>query len=116
MSDQKLSAVVLAAGKGTRMKSPLPKVLHPVAGMPMITYPLGALKALDIEDVRVVVGHGKALVEKVVHSVGYSCFEQKEQKGTGHAVMAADFKTLEGDVLIVNGDHPLIAPEDFANF
>ena len=116
MSEQKLSAVVLAAGKGTRMKSPLPKVLHPVAGMPMLSYPLGALRALGVMDVRVVVGHGKDLVQNFVHSLGYACFEQTEQKGTGHAVMAADYQSLEGEVLIVNGDHPLLTAEDLKNF
>lgn len=112
MSQSTLSAIVLAAGKGTRMKSPLPKVLHPVAGMPMITYPLSALRNLDVQDVRVITGHGKEMVEQLVHSIGYACFEQKEQLGTANAVQSADLSTLEGDVFIVNGDHPLLTAED----
>jgi bifunctional UDP-N-acetylglucosamine pyrophosphorylase/glucosamine-1-phosphate N-acetyltransferase len=113
MSQRPLSAIVLAAGKGTRMKSALPKVLHPVAGMPMITYPLSALKSTDVEDVRVIVGHGKEMVQNVVHSLGFSCFEQKDQKGTADAVKSADPATMQGDVFIVNGDHPLLTAEDF---
>lgn len=112
MSDSKLSAIVLAAGKGTRMKSALPKVLHPVAGRPMLTYPLGALRIMNVEDVRVVVGHGKQLVESLLHSIGFASFEQKEQNGTAKAVEVADLATLEGDVFIVNGDHPLLTAED----
>ncbi|MFK8139198.1 MAG: bifunctional UDP-N-acetylglucosamine diphosphorylase/glucosamine-1-phosphate N-acetyltransferase GlmU [Bdellovibrionales bacterium] len=108
----KLSAIVLAAGKGTRMKSPLPKVLHPVAGLPLLTYPLSVMRSLEIDDVRVIVGHGKDLVTQLVNSLGFSVYEQKEQKGTGDAVKSADLDTLEGEVIILNGDHPLITAQD----
>lgn len=110
-----LSAIVLAAGKGTRMASPLPKVLHPVAGLPMITYVLGALKNLGLVEIRVVLGHGQELIRRVVDSLGVGLFIQTEQKGTAHAVRSAGVDSLEGDVLIVNGDHPLITDKDLKN-
>lgn len=107
-----LSVIILAAGQGTRMKSPLPKVLHPVAGTPMIARVISAAKSFKPTEVRVVVGHGKGLVEQVIVPMGVTTHEQKERKGTAHAVMAADVDTLSGNVLILNGDHPLIRKED----
>jgi bifunctional UDP-N-acetylglucosamine pyrophosphorylase/glucosamine-1-phosphate N-acetyltransferase len=112
MEKNKLSVVILAAGQGTRMKSPLPKVLHPVAGSPMIARVINATKSFKPTEIRVVVGHGKALVEQVIIPMGVSTHEQKERKGTAHAVMAADYESLSGTVLILNGDHPLIRKED----
>jgi bifunctional UDP-N-acetylglucosamine pyrophosphorylase/glucosamine-1-phosphate N-acetyltransferase len=112
MEKSKLSVIILAAGQGTRMKSPLPKVLHPVAGSPMIARVINAAKAFKPVEVRVVVGHGRALVEQVIIPMGVSTHEQKERKGTAHAVMAADYESLSGTVLILNGDHPLIRKED----
>lgn len=108
----KISVVILAAGQGTRMKSPLPKVLHPIAGTPMIARVINAVKSFKPHEIRVVVGHGKALVEQVIIPMGVTTHEQKERNGTAHAVMAADYETLEGNVLILNGDHPLITKED----
>jgi len=107
-----LSVIILAAGQGTRMKSPLPKVLHPVAGTPMIARVINAAKSFKPSEIRVVVGHGKSLVEQVIVPMGVTTHEQKERKGTAHAVMAADVDTLSGNVLILNGDHPLIRKED----
>ncbi|MES2767766.1 MAG: bifunctional UDP-N-acetylglucosamine diphosphorylase/glucosamine-1-phosphate N-acetyltransferase GlmU [Bdellovibrionota bacterium] len=113
MADKtKLSVIILAAGQGTRMKSPLPKVLHPIAGTPMIARVINAAKSFKPAEIRVVVGHGKTLVEQVIIPMGVSTHEQKERKGTAHAVMAADCETLSGSVLILNGDHPLIRSED----
>lgn len=108
----RLTAIVLAAGKGTRMKSPLPKVLHPVAGSPMITHMVQMLKSVEFSEIRTVVGAGKDLVEKVIIPQGVVTFEQKEQKGTAHAVQAAQVDSLEGEVVILNGDHPLISAEE----
>jgi bifunctional UDP-N-acetylglucosamine pyrophosphorylase / glucosamine-1-phosphate N-acetyltransferase len=107
-----LSVIILAAGKGTRMKSPLPKVLHPAAGTPIIKKVIDAVKGAGATEIRVVVGHGEALVRKVVEPMGVVCFPQQNQWGTADAVKAADPGSLKGDVLILAGDHPLIEPSD----
>lgn len=112
----KISAIVLAAGRGTRMNSPLPKVLHPVAGVPMIIRVLKACKSVGTADIRVVVGYGQNLVRSIVEPFGAQCFQQVEQLGTADAVKAAKVETLEGTVMILNGDHPLIKPEDLTGF
>ena len=106
-------AVVLAAGMGTRMKSALPKVLHPVAGKPMLLHVMDALKEAGVEEIIVVLGHGADLVEKVLGDRA-SVVYQKEQLGTGHAVLQALPKLLaygEGDCLVVCGDTPLLTGE-----
>ncbi len=112
----KLNTIILAAGKGTRMKSPLPKVLHPVAGRPMIEKIIMAAKEGGSSEIRIVVGHGQNLVRQVVEPHGVFCFEQKDQLGTANAVRSADVDSLDGDVLIMNGDHPLIEGLDIKNF
>ena len=111
-----VTAIILAAGKGTRMKSPLPKVLHPVAGQPMIARIIDACRKAEIQDLRIVVGHGAGLVKTVLESKTVFFYEQKEQFGTADAVRSADVESLEDDVIILNGDHPLIESEDLANF
>jgi UDP-N-acetylglucosamine diphosphorylase/glucosamine-1-phosphate N-acetyltransferase len=105
-----LAGIILAAGKGTRMKSTLPKVLHPVSGRPMLHYPLRLLKGLKAKRSVVVVGYGAGLVEGVFSGPGVKFVTQKEQLGTGHAVMSAlgALKGFKGDVLILSGDVPLI--------
>ncbi len=108
------SVVILAAGKGTRMKSPLPKVLHPVAGTPMISRTISELHKLGAKSVRVVVGHGEDLVRQVIEPLGASAYRQEVQLGTGHAVQCADPHSLVGNILIMNGDHPLIRAEDIS--
>ncbi|MBK7891825.1 MAG: bifunctional UDP-N-acetylglucosamine diphosphorylase/glucosamine-1-phosphate N-acetyltransferase GlmU [Bdellovibrionales bacterium] len=107
-----LSVIVLAAGKGTRMKSPLPKVLHPVVGQPMVKRVLDVAKALGAVQRRVVVGHGEALVRRVVEPMGAVAYSQKEQRGTADAVRAADPASLDGTVMILSGDVPLIEVAD----
>lgn len=109
-----LSVIVLAAGKGTRMKSPLPKVLHPVVGQPMIGRVLNAAKACGAKELRVVVGHGESLVRRVIEPFGAIAYPQKEQKGTADAVMSADPGSLHGTVLILSGDTPLVEASDIA--
>jgi bifunctional UDP-N-acetylglucosamine pyrophosphorylase/glucosamine-1-phosphate N-acetyltransferase len=111
-----LTVIALAAGKGTRMKSPLPKVLHPVAGRPMIEKVIQASKQAGAKEIRVIVGHGQARVRQVVEPMGVACYVQDEQLGTGHAVRCAKPETIEGDVVIMNGDHPLIEASDIKNF
>lgn len=107
-----VTAIVLAAGKGTRMATSLPKVLHPCAGKPMISLVYQACKEAGIEEVRVVVGHSFQLVKSVVEPMGAICCYQAQQLGTADAVKSAQIDTLEGDVLILNGDHPLMTSED----
>ena len=111
-------AVVLAAGKGTRMKSDLPKVLIPVAGRPMIEYVLDALAAGGIHDVLVVVGYRSDLVrEQLSGRSGVTFVEQTEQLGTGHAVMVCrDELARRGRaaVLVVAGDSPMMQPSSLA--
>ena len=109
-----LNVIILAAGKGTRMKSPLPKVLHPVAGSPIIKKVIDAVKGAGAEEIRVVVGHGEVLVRKVLEPMGVTCHSQANQWGTADAVKAADIASLKGDVLILNGDHPLLEASDVA--
>ena len=102
------TCIILAAGKGTRMKSPLPKVLHPVAGDPMILRTIRAVQNAGASEVRVVVGHQRQLVQQVVEPCGALCIPQDEQHGTAHAVKMALEPPTKGVVLILNGDHPLI--------
>lgn len=97
------------------MKSPLPKVLHPVAGSPMIKKVIDAVKGAGGTEIRVVVGYGEALVRKVVEPMGVVCHAQTNQWGTADAVKSADPSSLKGDVLILNGDHPLLQKSDIEN-
>ncbi|HEY0837050.1 MAG TPA: bifunctional UDP-N-acetylglucosamine diphosphorylase/glucosamine-1-phosphate N-acetyltransferase GlmU [Azospirillum sp.] len=111
MTHRPLACVILAAGKGTRMKSDLPKVLHRVAGRPMVGHVLAAVAELDPDHVVVVVGPG---MDDVAASVApYPTAVQEQQRGTADAVRAA-FGLLEGfkgDVLVLYGDTPLVTPE-----
>ncbi len=115
-----MTALILAGGQGTRMKSPLPKVLHPVAGKPMLVRALESCNQAGIKNIRIVVGHGQNLVNSVLepiqHALGAKTYVQEKQLGTADAVKAADLESLQGDVLIMNGDHPLIKTEDIKNF
>lgn len=113
---RRLTAIILAAGKGTRMASPLPKVLHPVAGRPMIANVIEACKAAGVTDLRTVLGHGLNLVKAVVEPMGAQVFIQAQQLGTGDAVKSAQPESIEGDILILNGDHPLIEASDIEAF
>jgi bifunctional UDP-N-acetylglucosamine pyrophosphorylase/glucosamine-1-phosphate N-acetyltransferase len=105
-------AIILAAGKGTRMKSELYKVLHPVCGKPMVKHVVDQVKQLDFQQIITVVGHG---AEKVSETLGdtVSYKLQEEQLGTGHAVLqAADLlEDKEGVTLVLCGDTPLIKNE-----
>ena len=106
----KISGVILAAGKGTRMKSSLPKVLQPVLGKPMISYAQSALTNVDTK--YVILGHESDSVKEHIFD-DYKIVEQEEQLGTGHAVVtlleSVDFKSDSSDYLIIiPGDVPLI--------
>ena len=107
-------AVVMAAGKGTRMKSELPKVLCEVCGRPMIEYVLDALEAAGIDRIIIVIGYRGDLVrEKLAQRTKPEYCEQREQKGTGHAVMTARsaLADFDGPLLVVAGDCPMIQRE-----
>ena len=104
------TAVILAAGLGRRMKSKTIKVLHPVAGRPMITYPVERLRELSIQRIIVVVGPQSERVKEVLSPYGVEITEQSEPLGTADAVMRVrdSFGPFSGSVLIINGDTPLI--------
>ena len=104
------TAVVLAAGKGTRMKSELPKVLFPVLGRAMIHWVLDALQSAGIRQIIVVVGYRAELVRHELSGSGVEFAVQTEQLGTGHAVQMCKPLLEKGDnpVLIVAGDSPMI--------
>lgn len=105
-----LAAIVLAAGKGTRMKSGLHKVLHPLAGRPMIEHLLATLETLQPERTVVVVGSGREQLEPVVAAHGGVVVVQEPQQGTAHAVRQAEaaLAGFGGDVLILYADTPLV--------
>ncbi|WP_372786565.1 bifunctional UDP-N-acetylglucosamine diphosphorylase/glucosamine-1-phosphate N-acetyltransferase GlmU [Phenylobacterium sp.] len=110
------AAVILAAGQGTRMKSPLPKVLHKVGGRTLLDRVIDTVEATGCERIVVVVGAGPSTVRDLVASrLGEGAIAvQDPPLGTGHAVMAAReaLADFEGDVLVTNGDCPLLAPHD----
>lgn len=108
-----IAALVLAAGEGTRMKSAMPKVLHPLLDRPILAYVLNCLHAAGIGRVAVVVGHGAQQVETYLAKHGVETVIQEEQLGTGHAVMsAADaFSDFSGALLVISGDTPLLRPD-----
>lgn len=106
-------AVVLAAGLGTRMKSELPKVLHKVAGWPMLKHVTHALRQAGIDDIILVLGHRSDLVEEAM-GTGFKVVYQKEPLGTGHAVLQALPVLQEyesGQCLVICGDTPLLRAE-----
>ncbi|MGE5375309.1 MAG: bifunctional UDP-N-acetylglucosamine diphosphorylase/glucosamine-1-phosphate N-acetyltransferase GlmU [Bacteroidota bacterium] len=110
----KITAVLLAAGQGTRMKSDLPKVLHPLCGKPMVWYVLEALKAAATEKPVVVIGHGAQAVQKYLGESA-DCVLQEPQLGTGHAAMQAE-SLLRGKtdlVIVTYADMPLLRGETF---
>lgn len=94
------------------MKSSLPKVLHPVAGHPMIYRIVKEVTSAGAHETRVVVGVGAELVQRVVEPLGATSFVQKRQEGTADAVAAAEPYSLSGAVLIIGGDHPLVTRQD----
>lgn len=108
----KIFPIILAAGQGTRMRSTLPKVLHPIAGKPMLQHVIDACGALNTERMAVVYGHGGEQVQQAISDPIISWALQAEQKGTGHAVaQAIDLAADDDLVLIAYGDVPLIRAE-----
>lgn len=109
-----LDVVVLAAGQGTRMRSSLPKVLHRLAGKPMVSHVLDTAGKLDAQRLHVVVGHGAEQVREALRDYPVRFALQAEQKGTGHAVAQALEGLGNGKVLVLYGDVPLIRRETLA--
>ncbi|MBQ6006412.1 MAG: bifunctional UDP-N-acetylglucosamine diphosphorylase/glucosamine-1-phosphate N-acetyltransferase GlmU [Selenomonadaceae bacterium] len=112
----RLETLILAAGKGTRMKSKLPKVLHRVGGKTMLQHVIDAAKKAGSEREVVVIGSGAKLVEESISGVEFVM--QEEQLGTGHAVLSAkkNFEQSEGTVLILCGDTPLLTAKLLKDF
>lgn len=107
-------AVILAAGKSTRMKSEIPKVLHEVCGRPMIEYVMDAARSAGVGRIVVIVGHQAELVRQTLsHHPDVEFAVQSEQKGTGHAVMMArpNLADHSGPVMVLTGDAPLMKAE-----
>lgn len=113
MTSAKIAAVVLGAGKGTRMKSDLPKVLMPICGKPMIRNILNTLDNMKTDKIVVVTAPDGELVRKEV--APHQSVIQERQLGTGDAVMAAKpaLQGFDGDVLTIFGDHPIITAQTF---
>ncbi|WP_066818583.1 bifunctional UDP-N-acetylglucosamine diphosphorylase/glucosamine-1-phosphate N-acetyltransferase GlmU [Sphingomonas mali] len=111
-----IAAIILAAGMGTRMKSDLHKVLHPIAGRPMLLHLIDNVQALAPERVVVVAGARREQVEAAVTPLGVEVAIQTEQLGTGHAVRQAEaaLSGFDGDVLILYGDVPLVSTATMA--
>ena len=111
--NNKIAAVILGAGKGTRMKSDLPKVMMPVAGKSMIKRIINTLENLNIDQIVTVISPDGDIVKKEVFP--YQTCVQNQQLGTGHAVNCAKglLKDFDGVVLVIFGDTPLITKETF---
>lgn len=128
MSERSLSAIVLAAGQGTRMRSARPKPLHLLCGKPLVAYVLDALGGCTVDCAVVVVGHGGDLLVKKLGelegTVALEFVEQREPRGTGDAVAVgltglpedelADLDTDDGDVVVLPADTPLVQPGTLA--
>ena len=113
MSDHPLAAIILAAGQGTRMKSETHKVLHPIAGKPMLHHLLDSFEQANFDRSVIVVGVKREQVEAAVEDYPVEIAIQSEQLGTGHAVLQAKpaFTGFDGDVMACFGDVPMVQPE-----
>ncbi|HLL59801.1 MAG TPA: bifunctional UDP-N-acetylglucosamine diphosphorylase/glucosamine-1-phosphate N-acetyltransferase GlmU [Allosphingosinicella sp.] len=116
-TNRPFAAVILAAGKGTRMKSDVHKVLHPIAGRAMLDHLLGVVEGLGPARKVVVVGSGREQVERLVDARAGEVVVQEQQLGTAHAVQQAESKLggFAGDVLILYGDTPLVEAETMSH-
>jgi len=110
-------ALILAAGKGTRMRTDRPKMLHEVCGVPMLEWVVQTAREAGATRVVVVVGHQKEVIKKHFRSLGVEWVDQDQQLGTGHAVMVAReaLRGITGDVLVLYGDKPLIKAKTLAD-
>ena len=113
----KLAVVIMAAGKGTRLKSKRPKVLHEVGGKPLLSHVIRAAERLaENHDIHVIVGHEAARVREAMAATGVQFVQQKQQRGTGHAVQVAlaELGQLTGDVVVTMGDVPMLTGDTLA--
>ncbi len=105
-------SIILAAGYGKRMESPLPKVLHPLAGQPMVSYSLELVKTPEIQKRIIILGHQIEIIREFVNSIDKEiiCVHQKQQLGTGHALQEAEpyLTDFNGTILILSADVPLL--------
>src|SRR5580704_1031962 len=108
----RLAIAIMAAGKGTRLKSKHPKVLHEVGGKPLLAHVIAAAtQVVPAQDVYAIVGHEADLVRQAVAQTGINFILQREQRGTGHALMVArDALAPYDQVIVLSGDAPLITP------
>jgi len=113
----KVSVIILAAGKGTRMRSDLAKVLHLLCGKPMLTYSINVARMVGADKIAVVIGHQSNAVREAFKDQGLIFVEQREQRGTGHAVLQArnTFRDYQGTIIILCGDVPLLPPSTVMN-
>lgn len=109
----RLAVVILAAGKGTRLRSRRPKVLHEVGGKPLLSHVIATAKELsEPEDIYVVIGHEAGRVREAVGQTGVQFVEQNEQRGTGHAIQCAREAVTKYDhIVVLSGDVPLICAD-----
>jgi bifunctional UDP-N-acetylglucosamine pyrophosphorylase/glucosamine-1-phosphate N-acetyltransferase len=110
---EKLGVVIMAAGKGTRMKSGLPKALHLLGGKPLVMWTIQAARTLHPERIVVVVGHGREMMEGLLAAQGVLTAIQEPQLGTGHALACAadSFRGFDGALLVLSADVPAILPQ-----
>lgn len=108
----RVATIILAAGKGTRMRSDLPKVLHTVCGEPMVLYPIELARSVGSEIIVLVVGHRADLIRAHFEHEDLLYVYQREQLGTGHAVLQTreSLRNFDGNILILCGDVPLLLP------
>lgn len=113
-----IAAVILAAGKGKRMKSDIPKVLHTLGGRPIIDYVIKTAKSLDIKKIVVVIGHKGEMVEDYLKSYKVDLVWQKELLGTGHALLQTRgvLSDFAGILLVLCGDVPFLRPQTLKEF
>ena len=113
MESKKLAVIIMAAGKGTRLKSRRPKVLHEIGGRPLLGHVIAAAsKLVAPADIYAVIGHQAEMVRAAVEATGIGFVEQTEQRGTGHAIQCCE-QAIAGydNILVLSGDVPLIRPE-----
>ncbi|MFH1853668.1 MAG: NTP transferase domain-containing protein [Candidatus Neomarinimicrobiota bacterium] len=108
-----LAVVILAAGQGTRMKSPLPKVLHEVGGRPMLLHVTDLAHSIGADRIIAIIGHGREKVEAVLQGSGVETVVQEQQLGTGHAVAQTEplLRDFDGDLMVLSGDVPLLSED-----
>src|SRR5208282_5517166 len=112
----RVAVAIMAAGKGTRLKSQLPKVLHEVGGKPLLAHVIAAAtRVVPASDVFAIIGHEAGRVRSALAHTGVNFVLQAEQRGTGHALMVAQPALSAYDhVIVLSGDAPLITPQTIA--